>query len=215
MRWTHPRRVQPRPRRPYPSDRHISAFCTRCPCRPVLAAFSPKGQNMVVGALADIEDYYEDLVRADFTGIREVLARSGAGPWHEPELDERDALSFDMWGYSGLHTVRRLAVHLAENAPLPEPLKGRAATDDPLLKKAYVDLPTGRFAHLIHHSDCEGYYVPVAFALVLTDARLPGGYLGSSMRLLTETRTNAAPNGMPEANAPATAEDYEAAEAPP
>src|SRR3569833_2181725 len=172
MRWTHPRRVRPRPRRPYPSARHISAFCTRCPCRTVLAEYSPMGLNMVVGALADIDDEAEDLVRADFTVIREVLA-------------------------------------------LSEPLKGRAATDDPHLIKAYVDLPSGRFAHLIHHSDCEGYYVPVDFEQVLTDERLPGGYLGSSMRLLTETRTNAAPNGMPEANAPATAEDYEAAEAPP
>jgi hypothetical protein len=171
------------------------------------------GLNMVVGALADIDDEDEDLVRADFTVLREVLARSGAGPWHEPELDEREALSFDMWGYSGLHTVRRLAVHLAENAPLPEPLKGRAATDDPLLKKAYADLPTGRFAHLIHHSDCEGYYVPVDFDQVLTDERLPGGYLGSSMRLLTETRTIAAALGLPEELAPDSDEVFEAAEA--
>jgi hypothetical protein len=116
------------------------------------------GLDMVVGILADAdaEDEDVDMLRADFTVIRELLDLAGAGPWDEPELNEEDAEWFDMWGYSGLHTVRRLAVHLAENARLPEPLKGRNVTDDPLLRKAYTNPggdPAGPFAHLIHHSD--------------------------------------------------------------
>ena len=136
------------------------------------------GLDVAVGILADVDDEDADMVRADLAVIRELLDLAGAGPWDEPELNEEDAEWFGMWGYSGLHTVRRLAVHLAENARLPEPLKGRDATDDPLLRKAYTDPgrdPAGPFAHLIHHSDCDGYYVPVDFAQVIVDERLAGG----------------------------------------
>jgi hypothetical protein len=155
------------------------------------------GLNMAVGILADDDDEYADMVRADFTVIRELLDLAGAGPWDEPELDERDAAWFEMWGYSGLHTVRRLAVHLAENASLPEPRESRDATDDPLLRKAYADLPgdpAGPFTHLIHHSDCEGYYVPVDFEQVIVDERL-----GACCRVIpasTSTTDYRAPPGV-------------------
>ncbi|GAB2814105.1 hypothetical protein GCM10027176_18340 [Actinoallomurus bryophytorum] len=172
---------------------------------------------MAVGILTEDDDEYADMVRADFTVIRELLDLAGAGPWDEPDLHVEDAAWFDMWGYSGLHTVRRLAVHLAADASLPEPLlESRDATDDPLLKKAYADLPgdpAGPFTHLIHHSDCEGYYVPVDFAQVIVDERLTGSYLGSSVRLLTETRRVAAALGLPEDLDPESDEVAEAADA--
>jgi len=175
------------------------------------------GLNMVVGILTDAENLDENedagMVRADFTVIRELLDRAGAGLWDEPALNEEDTASFEMWGYFGLHTVRRLAAHLAENTQLPEPLKGRDATDDPLLKKAYADLPgnpAGPFTHLIHHSDCEGYYVPVDFEQVIIDERLAGGSLGSSVRLLAETRSIAAALGLPEDLDPDSDEVFEA-----
>jgi hypothetical protein len=173
---------------------------------------------MTVGILADDDDddEYTDMVRADFTVIRELLDLAGTGPWDEPELNERDVTWFEMWGYSGLHTVRRLAVHLAENASLPDPLESRDAADDPLLRKAYADLPgdpAGPFTHLIHHSDCEGYYVPADFEQVIVDERLTGGYLGSSVRLLTETRSIAAALNLPEDLDPDSDEIIEAADA--
>lgn len=174
---------------------------------------------MVVGVLADSDDAegeYADAVRADFRVIRGLLDGAGVGPWDEPELDEQDTAWFDMWGYSGLHTVRRLAVHLAESARLPEPLAGRDATDDPLLKSAYAEPPedpAGPFAHLIHHSDCEGYYVPVDFEQVIVDERLTGGFLGSSVRLLTETRGIAAALGLPEDLDPESDEVFRATRA--
>ena len=160
------------------------------------------GLNMVVGILAEAEDEYADHVRAHFAVIRELLDRAGAGQWAEPELNERDVLEGDMWGYSGLHTVRRVAVHLVETGTLPDPLEeAHRAADDPLLKKAYAEFPgepAGPFDHLIHHSDCEGYYVPVDFEPVIVDESLAGGYLGSSVRLLAETRRIASALGMPE-----------------
>jgi len=83
----------------------------------------------------------------------------------------------------------------------PDPLeKAHGAVDDPLLKKAYTTFPgepAGPFDHLIYHSDCEGYYVPADFLQVIIDERLAGGQLGSSVRLLAETRYIAAALGLP------------------
>ncbi|MGI5249912.1 hypothetical protein [Actinacidiphila glaucinigra] len=176
------------------------------------------GLNMVVGVLVDAEDDYTEMVRADFAAIGELLERSGARQWNEPELvTAEDAAEFEMWGYSGLHTVRRLAVHLVAGGRLPEPLnQAHRATDDPLLSTVYKTLPgdpPGPFDHLIHHSDCEGYYVPVDFAHVIVDKKARGGYLGSSVRLLTETRRLAEALGLPENLDPHSEEVFEAADA--
>ncbi|MFE3767381.1 hypothetical protein ACFXPI_37115, partial [Streptomyces sp. NPDC059104] len=161
------------------------------------------GLNIVVGSLADAEDDdYTEMVRADFVAIGELLERAGARQWTGPDLDEEEGAEFEAWGYSGLHTLRRLAVHLAADGRLPEPLdRTQRATDDPLLRKVYEALPSdppGPFDHLVHHSDCEGYYVPVDFAHVIVDKKAPGGYLGSSMRLLAETRRLAEALGLAE-----------------
>ncbi|MFJ9434831.1 hypothetical protein ACIRQY_35020 [Streptomyces sp. NPDC101490] len=161
------------------------------------------GLNIVVGALVDADDEeYTEMVRADFVAIGELLERAGAQQWTEPDLDDEDGAEFDAWGYSGLHTVRRLAVHLAASGRLPEPFdRTQRATGDPLLSEVYKALPSdppGPFDHLVHHSDCEGYYVPVDFAQVIVDSMAPGGYLGSSVRLLGETRRLAEALGLPE-----------------
>ncbi|MEU0914206.1 hypothetical protein [Streptomyces althioticus] len=176
------------------------------------------GLNMVVGVLIDAEDDdYTEMVRADFVAIGELLERAGARPWAEPDLDEEEGAEFEVWGYSGLHTVRRLAVHLAAGGRLPEPLDGsQRATDDPLLGEVYDALPSdppGPFDHLVHHSDCEGYYVPVDFAHVIVDEKAPGGYLGSSVRLLEEARRLAEALGLPEDLDPHSEEVFEAADA--
>jgi hypothetical protein len=72
--------------------------------------------------------------------------------------------------------VRRAAVHLAEAGSLPSWLEeALRASDDPLLKKAYAGFPgqsAWPFNHLVHHSDCEGYYVPADFGQVIVDERL-------------------------------------------
>ena len=159
------------------------------------------GLNIVVGVTAGAWDEYAD-VREHFAVIGRLLDRAGAGQWAEPELDEQDVLEGDMWGYSGLHAVRRAAVYLARTGALPAPLaEAHRAADDPLLKKAYAQppgQPAGPFDHLIYHSDCEGYYVPVDFGQVIVDEGLPGGYLGSSVRLLAETRRIASALSLPE-----------------
>jgi len=175
------------------------------------------GLYVVVGILAGAEDEYADYVRTQFAVIRELLDRAGAGHWAEPELNERDVLGGDMWGYNGLHTVRRVAVHLAESGTLPDPLEeAHRAADDPLLRKAYAGFPgesAGPFDHLIHHSDAEGYYVPLDFGQVIVDERLVGGYLGSSVLLLAETRRVASALGLLEDLDPDSEEVFDACDA--
>ncbi|MEU1537476.1 hypothetical protein ABZ461_05000 [Actinacidiphila glaucinigra] len=175
------------------------------------------GLNIMVGVLVDAEDDYAEMVRADFAVIGELLERSGARQWTEPDRVVAEDAEFEMWGYSGLHTVRRLAVHLAAAGRLPEPLdQAQRASDDPLLNKVYEALPgdpPGPFDHLIHHSDCEGYYVPVDFSHVIVDKKAPGGYLGSSVRLLAETRRLAEALGLPEDLDPHSEEVFEVADA--
>ncbi|MEV5012630.1 hypothetical protein ACIQFZ_26595 [Streptomyces sp. NPDC093064] len=66
---------------------------------------------------------------------------------------------------------------------------------------------------MVHHSDCEGYYVPVDFAHVIVDKKAPGGYLASSVPLLAETRRLAEALGLPEDLDPDSEEVSDAAEA--
>ncbi|MFC9285839.1 hypothetical protein [Streptomyces sp. NPDC057052] len=175
------------------------------------------GLNMVVGVLSNAEDDYADMLRADFVAVGELLQRAGVPRWSEPELVEVGDAEFEMWGYAGLHAVRRLAVHLAASGRLPEPLQeARRAVGDPLLSKVYRVFPgdpAGPFDHLIHHADCEGYYVPADFTHVIVDKKAPGGYLGSSVRLLAETRRIADALGLPEDLDPHSEEVFEATDA--
>ncbi|WP_143686883.1 hypothetical protein [Streptomyces sp. TLI_171] len=157
------------------------------------------GLDVLVGALIGADEETAEWFEAECATIGAVLAREGLPGWQEPVAGEQ--FGERIWGYSGLHTLRRLAAHLAAGRPLPEPLaEGERATEDPLLAAAYEDVPddpAGPFDHLIQHSDCEGYYVPVDFGPVLVDEELTGGCLGSSVRLLAELRALAAVLGLP------------------
>ncbi|GAA0969509.1 hypothetical protein GCM10009555_016770 [Acrocarpospora macrocephala] len=176
------------------------------------------GLNIVVGILADPElQAAADEVGEEFSAIREALAKAGLPDWAEPDLDPTETGDFQMSGYSGLHCLRRLAVHLAETGALPALADTREAADDPLVAEVYTRRPhyaveigdsvrvigsaedaTGGFDHLVQHSDCEGFYVPVDFEPVLIDERVTGGYIGSSQRLLEECRRIAERLGLPE-----------------
>ncbi|QKW18871.1 hypothetical protein HUT16_07130 [Kitasatospora sp. NA04385] len=173
------------------------------------------GLDVMVGALIGADEETADWFRAQCAEIARVLTAEGLPGWREPEDGPR--FGDRIWGYSGLHALRRLAAHLAAHGKLPEPLaEGERATDDPVLRAAYEDVPDerpGPFDHLIHHSDCEGYYAPVDFAPVLADFELSGGLLGSSVRLLAELDELARALGLPDDLEPDSAEVEEAVEA--
>jgi hypothetical protein len=161
------------------------------------------GLNLCVGYLADLALHDEEAVvevRDDFERLNQFLRGQGLPPHHEPETVK--TFSCDMYGYSGLHYLRRIAAHLAAGRPLPAP-GDSDASKDPLLAARYAEEPGGRsifhrlfgrkrnsFEHLIQHSDAEGYYLPQDFPDVLVadpdQWKIPGALIGSSPRLLAE-----------------------------
>ena len=149
------------------------------------------GLSINVGMLADLlENDVEgaDWFREAMDDVNVVLAENGLGPHVEPEtlpaLDNRS--SIDGFPYSFLHYLRRVAAHVAESpgwiaTPFPE---SSSPTDDPLVIQQLGNMES----HLLCHSDCVGYYLPIPFTEVIFDdaERIPGGLLGSSFQLMKE-----------------------------
>jgi hypothetical protein len=81
------------------------------------------GLNLEVGILADLKEADDDgfaYFKEQFKILNQVLSGAGLGTHVEPEeLDE--VFSCDMYGYSGLHYLRRIGAHLALGRPTPPP----------------------------------------------------------------------------------------------
>ncbi len=170
------------------------------------------GLSLSVGILPDLIEYDEDGAqhyRSEFAKLSRYLQSAGLAPHNEPETGP--TYSGDMYGYGGLHCLRRLAAHLDLRGELPEPGDENASKDsvlDDYGRRADRGLTLfGRlvqsarhFDHLIVHSDAEGFYVPQDFAKVLipcAELKIPGGMVGSSHRLLAETKALAEALGLP------------------
>ncbi|MFN2565440.1 MAG: hypothetical protein ABR499_10575 [Gemmatimonadaceae bacterium] len=168
------------------------------------------GLTLEVGALASLLD--EDAasaaaarLEAQFEAVNRALSAAGLPPHHEPrDLAPDKRWSGDMYGYSGVHYLRRIAAYVAAGRSLPRP-GDDGASDDPVLG-AYFAVVEGRapslfgrmlrrphparaFDHLIVHSDAEGFYLPLEFRDVLLpdeELEIDGGMIGSSPMLLRE-----------------------------
>lgn len=165
------------------------------------------GLEIAVGLLAELEET-DPQARArvveDLSRLNQYLVSVGL-PAHDEPADV-PPWSDQMYGYSGLHCLRRLGAHLALRGALPPPGDSKAS-DDPVLDDYYqgperAPAPSGLFGflrrrkpamrgfdHLINHSDAEGFYLPRDFQEVLIpDARfeIPGVAVGSSVRLREE-----------------------------
>ncbi|MFE3193517.1 hypothetical protein ACFXHA_31255 [Nocardia sp. NPDC059240] len=136
-------------------------------------------------AIANGEEDFE----SDLDVINKLLIDNGLPAHEEPQgygaATARAHVS--SFPYSMVHYLRRAYAHALTNpgqpvTPVPE---SERAAGDPL-----VDEVSCLFdCHLICHSDCEGYYVPIDFEDVLfadEEDGLPGGMLGSSSRLMRE-----------------------------
>jgi hypothetical protein len=163
------------------------------------------GLALEVGILVDLEEHDPEgraFYEASFAATNELLRAAGLPPHDEPT--DCEVWSAEMFGYSGLHYLRRVAVHLDAGNDLPQP-GAEETLDDPLIERHlddYLGKGTGllgrlsrkrpRFArgfdHLLVHSDTEGFYLPQDFDQVLIDPEqhVPGGMLGSTPRLLAE-----------------------------
>lgn len=146
-------------------------------------------------------------MRAQLEAVNRHLKAAGVSPHHEPEgIAASQVLSLEMFGYLGLHYLRRIAVYIDAGRDLPTP-GADTAPDDPLMKEFYRqtegDAPDlmdrilhrrpsfGRtFDHLLLHGDAEGYYIPTDFKQVIfaPDTEVAGGMIGSSQSLERECR---------------------------
>lgn len=150
------------------------------------------GLSITVGLLTDLEDDPESLehFKNVFSEMNDVLEEEGQ-PRHEepaslPELDDRAAIRG--FGYSSLHHLRRVFAYVEDDEDWKaEPVKdGEDPSEDPLVEEESEMLSS----HLLCHSDCEGFYLPIDFDELIMDAedddRIEGGLLGSSYRLKEE-----------------------------
>lgn len=141
------------------------------------------------------------MARAGAPLVNEMLAELGPSRHEEPRtLSGAERLSFGMYGYIGVHCLRRIAAHLWAGKALPPPGDPDSVHSDPLLGEYYANVeiedgallhgrrgsgidPAQRFDHLVLHSDAEGYYLPIEFGrVILAGADEEGGddYLGSA-----------------------------------
>jgi hypothetical protein len=163
--------------------------------------------SLEVGIIADLLENDEEGAehfQEEFATLSQYLTSVGLKPHVDPPNVE--IWSGDMYGYSGLHYLRRLAAHLHYTQKLPAPGDDDAA-DDPMLKRYYEDYnraPAGKafgtYDHLIIHSDAEGYYIPQDFECVIIPGDscvIAGEMVGSSQRLRDECKKLAAAIQLP------------------
>src|SRR6185436_19316853 len=132
-------------------------------------------------------DEIRDVLRDEFRRMNQALRKAHLPSHTEPEvlppLDDRTTiLSFP---YDCLHRLRRVYAHVVGSGVLPQPL----ANDEQASEDKEVDRVGSPRHHLLWHSDCEGYYLPVEFNTVLETDDVPGGAIGSSQRLMAELLT--------------------------
>lgn len=202
------------------------------------------GLTIMVGALADACESAPDEVenwRERFEDLNAVLVAGGLPPHIEPEaIRPEHWFAAQMIGYGGLHAVRRLAAHVALKGRLPRrAAPGEDCATDPLtarLSNAHLDdgpirrgrrffglapgqVVTQGFQHLLLHSDCTGFYIPLNFSEVVFDLGDPpkaglGGMVGSTVQLLNECEALAAQLDIPEDLDHEALEVWENADAP-
>jgi hypothetical protein len=178
------------------------------------------GLDLEVGGLAlAVAEGDEDVRRAyveKFAVLNEFLRGRGHAHHEEPTtLPKGSYFGAQMWGYSGLHSIRRMAACHAIRGGLP-PVSPDTMEDsqDPIISSYYSKFaayerkpaknwwsrliagrpPSPPFAHLMWHSDAEGYYLPRTMDAVLFDLSRDGivafgGMVGSSVHLLQECST--------------------------
>jgi hypothetical protein len=176
------------------------------------------GLSLEVGILADLNENDEEgaeQFREEFATLNRFLQLQGLPPHVEPE--SCDVWSAGMWGYSGLHHLRRVAAHIDLRGRLPEPGDVNSAKDSTLEEYFRLTERGPRsFDHLIVHSDAEGYYLPRDFKTVLIlpeEYPIAGGMVGSSVRLQQECERLAQALSLPLETDPESDEVVEAAEA--
>jgi hypothetical protein len=158
--------------------------------------------DLVVGIFADLDDEDEDTYTdylTTFEAVNKALSAVGLPPHHEPQdLGGKEPWSCRIGSYAKLHYLRRIAAYLWAGHGLPEPGNEHNYRDpivDAVLARSFREASPYRAAHLIYHSDADGFYLPLAFRDVIEppeELEIDGGTLGSSYTLLDECQRIAA-----------------------
>lgn len=125
-----------------------------------------------------------DALEQDFDRLNAVLRQFGL-PTHTeprdlPELEYESVVSFP---YSFLHFARRMYARLRLGKPAEPVVGGDLSAEDDTDIESVSSLQD---SHLLYHSDCDGYYVPIDFERPLLDEEITGGAVGSTQGLLRE-----------------------------
>jgi hypothetical protein len=134
-----------------------------------------------------------ELFLDDLECINHYLREKGLPEYREPEhlpviYSRAECTSFP---YTFLHYLRRIYARTRQNpdeAAVPVSA-GEDPTQDPVVTSEGLMLDS----HLLLHSDCEGYYLPIDFREPIGGQDMPGGIAGSSYQLLKELRLTAKP----------------------
>ncbi|MEU0558087.1 hypothetical protein [Dactylosporangium sp. NPDC006015] len=139
--------------------------------------------NPCIGYDEEGEEHY----RRQFAGLAAALAAEGHA-WTPPDGAPPTGLARPYVGsfpYSCLHYLRRAYALHVEGQPVTPVVDGDLKDADGFVDDAASMLDS----HLLCHSDCEGFYVPVPIAdPVFLDEGPGGGMVGSSHGLLDELR---------------------------
>jgi hypothetical protein len=132
-------------------------------------------------------------LRAELVEVNRVLRCNGLPPHEEPEdlplLRSRSTGVGQPYGM--LHYLRRAVAHALRGQQQLTPLA--PGEDDPTTDDNYDAVLFSFSSHVICHSDCEGFYVPIDFPEPLYDDLpdsdphcIAGGILGSSQGAMRE-----------------------------
>ncbi|MFC3435694.1 hypothetical protein [Nocardia seriolae] len=158
------------------------------------ASLRRMGLSVSTHTLADIVEEDDDPeyragINEELRVINDLLAAEGLPPHREPTtrglVSERPVVQSIPYGF--LHYLRRAYARAVENPG--EPLTPVADGDNPACDPAVEHLAYLFESHLLCHSDCEGYYVPVDFENIPfaeSEHAVAGGLVGSSFALLRE-----------------------------
>jgi hypothetical protein len=153
------------------------------------------GLSMSVGLLAfyrEEESEGADWLRKALKQVNRVLKSNDLPPHEEPEVLpplESRFHAFVGQPYGMLHYLRRAVAHALSGRKTLKPFDG----DDPFEDPLYDSVLCSSESHVVCHSDCEGFYVPIDFPESLYDELpdrskrcIPGGILGSSQGVMHE-----------------------------
>lgn len=142
------------------------------------------GLAVALAAEYDADDAKAWLDRA-LGGLDAPLRGAGVEPWREP--DEygpigRSRAMCTSFPYSFLHYLRRVYARVKQDpAWKATPCEGDPTQDAAVERESYMFED-----HLLCHSDCEGFYLPVDFREPVFGDTVLGGIVGSSVRLFDE-----------------------------